>query len=212
MPDNPTPVAISDLPVASTPTANDILAGEQSGTTSQFAFSAILAWFEQQLTPADIDAVPTSRTINGNALTGDIVLDAEDVGAASVDDLDNVAAAIPAASDADPAMDGTASPGVSGSWARGDHVHPSDTSKADLTNLAPVEASSTASTNYAVGSHLVYAGVLYEVTAAISSGETIIPGTNVEAVTVTDITDALDTRTTALEDALDGLVARLGAI
>ena len=37
--------------------------------------------------------------------------------------------AVPAASDADPAMDGAAAAGSSTSWARGDHVHPSDTSK-----------------------------------------------------------------------------------
>lgn len=36
---------------------------------------------------------------------------------------------VPSASDSNPAMDGTASPGSSGSWARGDHVHPADTSK-----------------------------------------------------------------------------------
>lgn len=36
---------------------------------------------------------------------------------------------VPSASDNNPAMDGTASPGSSGNWARGDHVHPSDTSK-----------------------------------------------------------------------------------
>lgn len=38
---------------------------------------------------------------------------------------------VPSASDSNPAMDGTASPGSSGSWSRGDHVHPSDTSKQD---------------------------------------------------------------------------------
>lgn len=36
---------------------------------------------------------------------------------------------VPSASSASPAMDGTASPGSSGSWARGDHVHPADTNK-----------------------------------------------------------------------------------
>ena len=36
---------------------------------------------------------------------------------------------VPSASDSNPAMDGTASPGSSGSWARGDHVHPADTNK-----------------------------------------------------------------------------------
>lgn len=38
---------------------------------------------------------------------------------------------VPSASTANPQMDGTASPGGSGAWARGDHVHPSDTSKQD---------------------------------------------------------------------------------
>lgn len=88
----------------------------------------------------------------------------------------------------------------------------SDVGAAVSGDLAPVESSSTASTNYAVGSYLVYNGILYSVTAAIASGETITPGTNVTAVTVVSITDALDTRVDALEDALDGLVSRLGAM
>lgn len=36
---------------------------------------------------------------------------------------------VPSAYTSDPAMDGTASPGSSGAWARGDHVHPRDTSR-----------------------------------------------------------------------------------
>jgi hypothetical protein len=40
---------------------------------------------------------------------------------------------VPSAYTSNPSMDGTASAGSSGSWARGDHVHPSDTSKADNT-------------------------------------------------------------------------------
>ena len=35
-----------------------------------------------------------------------------------------------------PIMDGTASPGSSSSWARGDHVHPTDTSRASVVELA----------------------------------------------------------------------------
>ena len=38
---------------------------------------------------------------------------------------------VPSAYTSNPEMDGTASPGSSGSWARGDHVHPSDTNKQD---------------------------------------------------------------------------------
>lgn len=84
--------------------------------------------------------------------------------------------------------------------------------KANTSVIASVEASSTASTNHAVGDHLMLDGVLYEVTAPIASGETITPGTNVSATTVTGITDGLDTRTTALETALDGLVSQLAQV
>ncbi|MBQ1756412.1 MAG: hypothetical protein II010_05000 [Oscillospiraceae bacterium] len=38
---------------------------------------------------------------------------------------------VPSAYTSNPEMDGTASPGSSGSWARGDHVHQSDTGKQD---------------------------------------------------------------------------------
>lgn len=60
--------------------------------------------------------------------------------------------------------------------------------EADIVNLksdlASVEESTTASKDYAVGEYLVLEGVLYEVTAEISSGATITPNTNVIATTV----------------------------
>lgn len=43
----------------------------------------------------------------------------------------NVTDEIPSAYTSNPAMDGTASPGSSSSWARGDHVHQADTNKQD---------------------------------------------------------------------------------
>lgn len=49
--------------------------------------------------------------------------------------------------------------------------------------IAPVEMTSTASTNYAVGKHLILDKVLYVVTAPITAGQIITPGTN---VTVSD--------------------------
>lgn len=45
-----------------------------------------------------------------------------------------VAGAMPAASTATPAMDGVASAGSSTSWARGDHVHPTDSSREAVAN------------------------------------------------------------------------------
>jgi hypothetical protein len=47
-----------------------------------------------------------------------------------------VANAIPAPSGTNPAMDGTAAPGVSALFARGDHVHPTDTTRAAQASLA----------------------------------------------------------------------------
>ena len=43
---------------------------------------------------------------------------------------------VPTAYTSNPAMDGTASPGSSSNWAKGDHVHPTDTSRAPLASPA----------------------------------------------------------------------------
>ncbi len=48
-------------------------------------------------------------------------------------------------------------------------------------DLAPVEASGTASQAYAVNGFLVYNGQLYRVTAAIAQGDTLMVGTNIAA-------------------------------
>lgn len=66
--------------------------------------------------------VPQTRTINGYPLTSDVVLNAADVSALSTAD----AAAIV------PVMNGIASPGELTSYARADHVHPSDLAKLDV--------------------------------------------------------------------------------
>lgn len=61
--------------------------------------------------------------------------------------------------------------------------------KSDLSEvrdiIAQTETTSTASQNYAVGDYLILNNQLYKVTVAISSGETITPGTNVELITLT---------------------------
>lgn len=53
---------------------------------------------------------------------------------------------IPSAYTSNPAMDGTASPGNSTAWARGDHVHPSDTSRADVTSYPSASVAVTDTT------------------------------------------------------------------
>lgn len=47
---------------------------------------------------------------------------------------------VPPAFSGSPEMDGTASPGSANTWARGDHVHPHDTSKQDALTTAQQEA------------------------------------------------------------------------
>ncbi len=77
------------------------------------------------LTASDVGALPSSTAIP--SATSDLTNDSGFITASSV----------PSASSAAPAMDGMASAGASGAWARGDHVHPHDTSKADAaTTLA----------------------------------------------------------------------------
>ena len=69
--------------------------------------------------------------------------------------------------------------------------------------IAPVEPSNVASSNYAVGKHLILDKVLYVVTTTITAGQTITPGSNV-AVSDTvekqieDINGSISTINTAL--------------
>lgn len=100
--------------------------------------------------------VPTSRTVAGHALTGNISLNTSDL---TNDSGFITAADVPegsAASSTTPKMDGTAAVGTETAFARGDHRHPSDTSRAPLaspdftgTPTAPTAAASTSTTQIA---------------------------------------------------------------
>jgi hypothetical protein len=58
----------------------------------------------------------------------------------------------PSASNSTPAMDGTGAAGSSANYARGDHVHPSDTSRlAAANNLSDLQSMSTARSNLGLG-------------------------------------------------------------
>ena len=63
-----------------------------------------------------------SYSNTGSGLTATNVQDA-------IDEVYGDIPTVPSAYASNPEMDGTASPGSSGSWARGDHVHPTDTSR-----------------------------------------------------------------------------------
>lgn len=64
--------------------------------------------------------------------------------------------------------------------------------KANASNLATIESSTTASQAYSAGDHLVLSGQLYEVTADVASGETLVVGTNITARTVGEELTALN--------------------
>lgn len=49
--------------------------------------------------------------------------------------VDGMIPSVPSAYTSSPSMDGTASPGSSAAWARGDHVHPHDSTKADVSAI-----------------------------------------------------------------------------
>lgn len=72
---------ISLLPSATSPADADVLAGVQGNTTKKFSLSAIKAFIIAAITPGGIGAVPNTRTVNGQELSSNISLDAEDVGA-----------------------------------------------------------------------------------------------------------------------------------
>lgn len=64
--------------------------------------------------------------------------------------------------------------------------------KANTSTLATVESTTTASKAYSAGDHLVLNGQLYEVTADVASGETLVVGTNISARTVGEELTALN--------------------
>ena len=88
--------------------------------------------------------VPNTRTINNKALSSDITLTYSDVGALPD------STTIPGGSNTTPSMDGTAAVGSETTWAHGDHVHPTDTSRAasnhthgNITNAGDITATAT---------------------------------------------------------------------
>lgn len=102
------------------------------------------------------DSTNKKLTKTKNGTTDDLVTFATVATSGSYTDLSNkpTIPTVPSAYTSNPAMDGTASAGSSTSWSRGDHVHPTDTSRAaashshgnitsggDITATAPTIAS-----------------------------------------------------------------------
>ncbi len=106
-------VKISLLPAGNSPSDNDVVAGVSENSTVKFYLSVLKQFFLSAITPSSIGAVPDTRTVNGQALSSNISLDADDVGARP-DDWMPTAADVGAASP--PAV---ASISLSSSWSGG---------------------------------------------------------------------------------------------
>lgn len=186
---------------------DDYLVGVQTGANKRFTMLRLLQWFKSKITSSDISYDPTTSGASAtnvkdaldeafsdlsdkqDEITANGILKGDGAGGVSAATAGTDYATpgmipiIPSAYTSNPAMDGTASPGSSGAWAKGDHVHPSDTTKANQAQIAYVETGTTASRAYAVGEYFCWNGLLYRAKTAISSGGTITPGTNCERAT-----------------------------
>ena len=111
-------------------------------------------------TGAEVNIVEIVK-VNGTSLTPDSNRAVDVTVPTAVSDLTNdtgfiTSADVPEASDTTPSMDGTAAAGTGTTWARADHVHPTDTSRAPLaspaltgTPTAPTAAAGTNTTQIA---------------------------------------------------------------
>ena len=65
----------------------------------------------------------------------------------------------------------------------------------DNSNLAPIEATTTASRSYLVGDYLMLQGEFYKVISAIAIGDTLTVGTNIQSTSVGDEIDEVNDNT-----------------
>lgn len=66
---------------------------------------------------------------------------------------------------------------------------------ANQTNLAQIETSSTSAHAYTKGQLLIYNNQLYKVIAAIAVGNTLTVGTNIQAITISNLSSMLTAST-----------------
>ena len=143
-------IYISDLPTLDGAVPNTSVVAVDDGTTTKQATT-------NQVAKAVVENY-TGSSLAGTAQSIKSAIDSLGTDMGDLSDLDttdksslvnaiNEVATTPSVSpyDTDPEMDGTASPGESDEYARGDHVHPSDTTKADAEEVeADIEAINTA--------------------------------------------------------------------
>lgn len=203
MPDY-TDVPISSFPDAQSVDASDKVTGLKSGNNTNFSFNSILAWLIIQfyavfLPVSSKGAAGGVASLDSTGIVPDdqlppIPSQPSDIGAQDEitasgilkgDGQGGVSAATAGTDYQAPLTAGTdyQTPLTAGT----DYVTPAQLEgKANQAQLATVESGSTASRAYAVGEYFCWNGLLYRVTAAISSGGAFTPGTNCEQSTVGD--------------------------
>ena len=128
---------ISSLPAAAQADiqTTDVVAGVSGGATKKITFATVLAWIAARLSKSDVGLgnVDDIRQYSAsNPPPYPVTSVNGETGAVSL--------TIPAASSTTPAMDGTADAGSSSDYARGDHVHPTDTTRQALITATGVLA------------------------------------------------------------------------
>ena len=78
--------------------------------------------------------------------------------------------------------------------------------------FAPIETAATSANSYAIGDLLVWGGVLYKAKTSIAAGDSFVVDTNIEATTVADKLNNIDTEITSDTDTtLTGLLTGNGS-
>lgn len=99
---------------------------------------------------------------------------------------------VPSAYTSNPAMDGTASSGTSNDYARGDHVHPPDSTKAAKSDLTSIQATGTTNTTGAAipaGALFYLNGILYRAKEQIGTNILFTVNTNCEQATISNMAE-----------------------
>ena len=158
-------VKISSLPSAAAEDiqGTDVLAGVSDDATKKFTFTNILTWIKARLSKSDVGLDNVANVLQYSASNPPPTPTKSDIGLGNVDNVQQYSASNPppypvtsvngqigavsitiptpaSPSDASPAMDGTAAAGSSPDFARGDHVHPTDTSRQATINVSGVLA------------------------------------------------------------------------
>ena len=98
----------------------------------------------------------------------------------------SIQTSVPTASSTTPAMDGTAAVGTGTTYARADHVHPSDTTKYNATNPSGYQTAAQVTASLAP-----YAPLASPALTGVPTAPTAAPGTNTTQVATTAFVSAL---------------------